>query len=80
MSANQVETVGQVYMVVAGAPERSKHHAGSIARVSQDMIKEFLKLKRSTQGYENVNIRIGLSSLFFNASLEKSRERCEPTS
>ncbi|CAG0884509.1 unnamed protein product [Darwinula stevensoni] len=58
----KVETVGQVYMVVAGAPERSEHHAGSIARVSQAMIKEFLKLKRSTQGYENVNIRIGFSS------------------
>lgn len=52
-----METVGQIYMAVSGAPERTKKHAENIAAVSFEMIKQADEIK-SPDGAK-VNIRIG---------------------
>ncbi|XP_044258935.1 soluble guanylate cyclase 89Db-like [Tribolium madens] len=56
----KVETVGQIYMAVSGAPERTPKHAENIASVSFEMLKQTDEIK-SPDGVK-VNIRIGIHS------------------
>nr|XP_022904933.1 soluble guanylate cyclase 89Db-like [Onthophagus taurus] len=55
----KVETVGQVYMAVSGAPEVDKNHAINVANVSIAMLK---KIKEILGNSSNVDVRIGIHS------------------
>ncbi|XP_017776653.1 PREDICTED: soluble guanylate cyclase 89Db-like [Nicrophorus vespilloides] len=56
----KVETVGQVYMAAAGAPERTEEHAEQVADVSLAMVKGVKNLKLP-DGVK-ADIRIGIHS------------------
>ncbi|KAK5650378.1 hypothetical protein RI129_001407 [Pyrocoelia pectoralis] len=56
----KVETVGYVYMVAGGAPERTNVHAERIADLGISMIDQVAKLKFSYR--DKVEIRIGIHS------------------
>ncbi|KAF8771590.1 soluble guanylate cyclase 89Db-like [Argiope bruennichi] len=56
----KVETVGQVYMLVSGAPERRPDHAQNVARAALDMIAQVSKM--TTSDGEKVLVRIGMHS------------------
>ncbi|KAF2889869.1 hypothetical protein ILUMI_16304 [Ignelater luminosus] len=56
----KVETVGQIYMVASGAPERTQSHAQNIADLSLCMVKEVANLKIPSM--DKVGIRIGIHS------------------
>ncbi|XP_056638922.1 soluble guanylate cyclase 89Da-like [Diorhabda sublineata] len=56
----KVETVGQVYMVASGAPEKTQIHAQNLADLAFDMLKTISKIKinESTE----VKVKIGIHS------------------
>ncbi|XP_023311275.1 soluble guanylate cyclase 89Db-like [Anoplophora glabripennis] len=56
----KVETVGQVYMVASGAPERTELHAQNIADLALTMLKAIKKI--TTLDGNGVEIRIGMHS------------------
>ncbi|KAF5295128.1 hypothetical protein FQA39_LY13279 [Lamprigera yunnana] len=56
----KVETVGYIYMVAAGAPERTELHARRIADLAICMVEEVSKLKFADRN--KVEIRIGIHS------------------
>ncbi|CAH1175614.1 unnamed protein product [Phaedon cochleariae] len=56
----KVETVGQIYMAVSGAPERQKKHAQNIANVSLCMVKHVRQLQ--VPSGTKVDVRIGVHS------------------
>lgn len=65
----QVETIGDAYMVVAGAPEKTKYHAHNICDMALDMVRSIDHLKDPSNG-NNIQIRVGwwnpfLSIIFF---------------
>jgi len=54
----QVETIGDAYMVVSGAPEKTKYHALHICDMAIDMLEAMGTLRDpSTDG--NMKIRVG---------------------
>ena len=55
----QVETVGQVYMVVGGAPDKSQHHVQDVALVALSFRDEINNLRTA----KPIQIRIGCCSL-----------------
>lgn len=57
----KVETVGQVYMLVSGAPERRPDHAQNVALAALDMVNQVERLT-TTYGGEKVMVRIGMHS------------------
>ncbi|XP_022255882.1 soluble guanylate cyclase 89Da-like [Limulus polyphemus] len=57
----KVETVGQVYMLVGGAPERRHDHACHVANAAIDMLKQ-LHLVDNKHCGEGVRVRIGIHS------------------
>jgi class 3 adenylate cyclase len=71
----QVESVGDIYIGVAGAPERTKDHAVQAAYFALDaleMVKQFkVKVKTKTSGTpcDTINVRIGMSSGIVTAGL-----------
>ncbi len=60
----QVETVGQVYMLVSGAPERRPDHVENVAKAALDMVYQVDKLT-TTYGGEKVMVRIGTTFLVY---------------
>ncbi|KAJ8937791.1 hypothetical protein NQ318_012271 [Aromia moschata] len=56
----KVETVGQVYMVASGAPERTQIHAQNISDLALAMMQEVRQIK--TPSGNEVEIRIGIHS------------------
>ncbi|XP_015840578.1 soluble guanylate cyclase 89Db-like [Tribolium castaneum] len=59
----KVETVGQVYMAVSGAPERTSSHAQNVCDVSLCMMHQVQKLQiPSGSGTRVVEVRIGVHS------------------
>lgn len=54
---HQVETVGQVYMVASGAPERTDLHAQNIADLAFAMLRDVKEIR--TPENQKVEIRIG---------------------
>lgn len=57
----QVETIGDAYMVVAGAPEKTKYHAHNICDMALDMVRSIDHLKDPSNG-NNIQIRVGVWS------------------
>jgi len=57
----QVETIGDAYMVVSGAPTVSTAHAQSIANMALDMIASLDDFVAPVAG-GNIHIRIGQSA------------------
>ncbi|KAI5748898.1 hypothetical protein M8J76_003019 [Diaphorina citri] len=56
----KVETVGQVYMAVSGAPEETPHHACNISDLSLSFIETVENMKEGSDN--NIQIRIGVHS------------------
>jgi guanylate cyclase len=56
----KVETVGQIYMAVSGAPERTRQHAHNIAALSLQMLEQVSAIQGADGA--QVNIRIGIHS------------------
>ncbi|XP_042909419.2 soluble guanylate cyclase 89Da [Parasteatoda tepidariorum] len=56
----KVETVGQVYMLVSGAPERRPDHAENVARAALDMMAQVNGM--TTSDGEKIMVRIGMHS------------------
>ncbi|CAG06290.1 unnamed protein product, partial [Tetraodon nigroviridis] len=54
----KVETIGDAYMVVAGAPEKTKYHAHNICDMALDMVRSIDHLKDPSNG-NNIQIRVG---------------------
>lgn len=54
----QVETIGDAYMVVAGAPEKTKYHAHNICDMALDMVRSIDHLKDPSNG-NHIQIRVG---------------------
>ena len=61
----QVETVGQIYMAVSGAPERSTNHVENIVTLALEMIRQVGGMKGSDGA--KVDIRIGRSGFTYKA-------------
>ncbi|XP_066524863.1 soluble guanylate cyclase 88E-like [Hoplias malabaricus] len=57
----KVETIGDAYMVVAGAPEKTKYHAHNISDMALDMVRSIDHLKDPSNG-NNIQIRVGIHS------------------
>lgn len=57
-----METVGQVYMAVSGAPERTEFHAQNICDVSLSMMSQVKQLQMPSG--TKVEVRIGKPSSF----------------
>ena len=64
----KVETVGEVYMAVAGAPEKCKDHATRAATFalklmkSLDSIKKTIELQHSSDIADKIDVHVGLNS------------------
>ncbi|XP_050513576.1 soluble guanylate cyclase 89Da-like [Diabrotica virgifera virgifera] len=56
----KVETVGQIYMAVCGAPDENENHAQNIVDVSLEMVKHIRQLKIPSG--TKVDVRIGAHS------------------
>ncbi len=56
----KIKTIGDAYMVVAGAPERRPDHAEAIAAMSLEIKESFAKLNKA--GHHSLDFRIGIHS------------------
>jgi adenylate cyclase len=59
-SLEKIKTIGDAYMVVAGAPDRRPDHAEAITAMSLEIKNRFAKLNR--RGQPALNFRIGIHS------------------
>ncbi|KAG5680710.1 hypothetical protein PVAND_010201 [Polypedilum vanderplanki] len=57
----KVETIGDAYMVVSGAPEKEKNHAEKVCDMALDMIEAITDLKDPSTGH-HLRIRVGVHS------------------
>ncbi|CAH1256862.1 GUCY1B3 [Branchiostoma lanceolatum] len=55
----KVETIGDAYMVVSGAPEKTRFHAHYVADMALDMLRSMKHLQDPSTG-ETLQIRIGI--------------------
>ncbi|CAG0923220.1 unnamed protein product [Notodromas monacha] len=58
----KVETIGQIYMCVSGAPDPNPRHATSSARVAIAMLRDMHRIRASSEAYSQCTIRLGMSS------------------
>ncbi|XP_078670753.1 soluble guanylate cyclase 88E-like isoform X6 [Branchiostoma floridae x Branchiostoma belcheri] len=57
----KVETIGDAYMVVSGAPEKTRFHAHYVADMALDMLRSMKHLQDPSTG-DTLQIRIGIHS------------------
>ncbi|KAJ8922474.1 hypothetical protein NQ315_007502 [Exocentrus adspersus] len=57
----QVETIGDAYMVVSGAPEKEGNHAERVCDMALDMVDAITDLKDPSTG-QHLRIRVGVHS------------------
>ncbi|CRK99008.1 CLUMA_CG012144, isoform A [Clunio marinus] len=57
----KVETIGDAYMVVSGAPEKEQNHAEKVCDMALDMIEAITDLKDPSTG-QHLKIRVGVHS------------------
>ncbi|XP_037823993.1 soluble guanylate cyclase 88E isoform X1 [Lucilia sericata] len=60
-SVYKVETIGDAYMVVAGAPEKDPNHAEKVCDMALDMVDAITDLKDPSTG-QHLRIRVGVHS------------------
>lgn len=60
-SVYKVETIGDAYMVVAGAPEKDANHAEKVCDMALDMVDAIKDLKDPSTG-QHLRIRVGVHS------------------
>ncbi|KAM7361258.1 guanylyl cyclase at 88E [Cochliomyia hominivorax] len=60
-SVYKVETIGDAYMVVAGAPEKDPNHAEKVCDMALDMVDAIKDLKDPSTG-QHLRIRVGVHS------------------
>lgn len=60
-STIQVETIGDAYMVVSGAPEKDQNHAEKVCDMALDMVEAITDLKDPSTG-THLRIRVGVHS------------------
>lgn len=60
-SVYKVETIGDAYMVVAGAPEKDANHAEKVCDMALDMVDAITDLKDPSTG-QHLRIRVGVHS------------------
>lgn len=58
---SQVETIGDAYMVVSGAPEKEINHAEKVCDMALDMVEAITDLKDPSTG-SHLQIRVGIHS------------------
>nr|CAD7409784.1 unnamed protein product [Timema poppensis] len=58
---HQVETIGDAYMVVSGAPEKEQSHAEKVCDMALDMVEAITDLKDPSTG-SHLKIRVGVHS------------------
>lgn len=68
-AVDQVETIGDAYMVVSGAPENEVNHAERVCDMALDMVDAITDLKDPSTGKSN---SIHTNSLFHAVALEYS--------
>lgn len=51
---HQVETIGDAYMVVSGAPEKKANHAERVCDMALDMVEAITDLKDPSTGTNNI--------------------------
>ena len=56
----KVETIGDAYMVVSGLPERTDDHAGNIASMALDLLKEVKSFTIAHRPSDTLKLRIGI--------------------
>ncbi len=77
VSLLQVETIGDAYMVVSGAPIVTKFHAVYIAEMSFDMMETMKRLPDPSRTGDHLKIRLGSLVLRQHVDFRiKSREKC----
>jgi len=59
-----VETIGDAYMVVSGAPDITSSHAEHICNMALDMVASMRTIQHPTTG-SNMRIRIGRLRLLY---------------
>ncbi|KAG8234469.1 hypothetical protein J437_LFUL015111 [Ladona fulva] len=57
----KVETIGDAYMVVSGAPEKEENHAEKVCAMALDMVEAITDLKDPSTG-NHLRIRVGIHS------------------
>lgn len=60
-SVYKVETIGDAYMVVAGAPDKDANHAERVCDMALDMVEAITDLKDPSTG-QHLRIRVGVHS------------------
>ncbi|XP_056638984.1 soluble guanylate cyclase 88E [Diorhabda sublineata] len=60
-SVYKVETIGDAYMVVSGAPEKEGNHAERVCDMALDMVEAITNLKDPSTG-QHLKIRVGVHS------------------
>uniref|UniRef100_A0A6P7FM48 guanylate cyclase n=1 Tax=Diabrotica virgifera virgifera TaxID=50390 RepID=A0A6P7FM48_DIAVI len=60
-SVYKVETIGDAYMVVSGAPEKEGNHAERVCDMALDMVEAITNLKDPSTG-QHLRIRVGVHS------------------
>ncbi|CAG9840183.1 unnamed protein product [Diabrotica balteata] len=60
-SVYKVETIGDAYMVVSGAPEKEGNHAERVCDMAMDMVEAITNLKDPSTG-QHLRIRVGVHS------------------
>ena len=73
---SQVETIGDCYECVSGAPIVTKFHAVYIADMALDMLKTLQEIPDpSTGNDEHIQMRIGMQNQSINQSFNRSINR-----
>lgn len=62
---HQVETIGDAYMVVSGAPEKEGNHAERVCDMALDMVDAITDLKDPSTGKDNSNLLFKITRQIF---------------
>lgn len=72
---DKVETIGDAYMVVSGAPEKEGNHAERVCDMALDMVEAITDLKDPSTGAFASNSKSIIPNRFFRAASEDPGRR-----